>query len=775
MSRTQYLLFILAYIFCVLQGHSINISGRVTDSGHEPVYGASCMVFTLPDSVFYVLSLTDRAGVFNTEIPDSASWYVSISSVGYNTVNVDSGFFTECCDTDSLPTVVLTEHSTDLREIVVRSRRPQLTQKDGVLHYNINEILSTQVVSSVHDVLRHLPLLTSDDGSRLSLSGAPQGSVVYVNGDRTQMDQQQLMEYLKSIPASQLKDVEIIYNPEPRWQTRSAVINVVLRKTEAYSVNGMAGAYGILRHNASGGGRLSLFSGLPRLSVNAMYSFDAAESTGKKTSYGRHEVGSEIYEVNDTTLTRDSSPSHNVYTSLDYEFNSRNSAELSYYGSFAPHSDSHVRTSNSLYGPYLSSTVSDWRLNSVSMIYKNSAGIRGGVDYRDYRRHNSQQIFSDSAEEESGVLSSTAHQKVVTVRAYVDFTTPCPRKWTLMYGGNFDFSLNTNTLHSVSETESMEGISTSSHLNEKTGRLYFGAYRYFFSNRLFIRASLAGELYRIGDYRNNQLLPALTLMYIPDPGHIFQGAYSSYRTYPPYWQRQVYAIYSSPYDLSLGNPLLKPVHYHTLRMLYVFNSRYTLSATYYRVNNFYLNQTYQSPDALLRISQPYNIDFTSTWTLLLSVPIQAGNFLTTNLTVDGSWERFRSDDWHSLSFDRRRFALRVTAYTSLVLCQQPRISVNLTGFYKTPSQAGLWRNGHAWLLNAGMAASLLKGKLTVDFQANDILQSLYSVQRMRLGTQYLDYDYNYYRRAFSLNVSYKFRGYREKETRTPDSSRLGID
>ena len=210
-------------------------------------------------------------------------------------------------------------------------------------------------------------------------------------------------------------------------------------------------------------------------------------------------------------------------------------------------------------------------------------------------------------------------------------------------------------------------------------------------------------------------------------------------------------------------------------MLYVFNSRYTLSATYYRVNNFYLNQTYQSPDALLRISQPYNIDFTSTWTLLLSVPIQAGNFLTTNLTVDGSWERFRSDDWHSLSFDRRRFALRVTAYTSLVLCQQPRISVNLTGFYKTPSQAGLWRNGHAWLLNAGMAASLLKGKLTVDFQANDILQSLYSVQRMRLGTQYLDYDYNYYRRAFSLNVSYKFRGYREKETRTPDSSRLGID
>ncbi|MDE6669149.1 MAG: TonB-dependent receptor family protein [Muribaculaceae bacterium] len=775
MLKLQLILFFFVNIFCVLQIYGFNISGRVINSGQQPVYGASCTVFTLPDSALYSISLTDREGRFNTETADSSAWYINISSIGYSTIAVESKFFIDRTDTDSLPTVVLSEQVTDLHEFVIKGRRPQLTQKNGVLHYNINDILNTQVVASVHDVLKHLPLLISSDGNALTLSGAPQGSVIYINSNPMRMDQNQIIEYLKSIPAGQLKDVEIIYNPSPKWQTRSAIINLVLKKTDAYSLNGMVSGYGIRQHKTSGGGRISLFAGLPRLVLNAMYSFDAGKSISKQTSFGRHKVTNGIYEISDTAVTESTSPSHNVYTSLGYEFNSRNSLEISYYGRFTPSGSSGLRTDNSLLGTYLSTTRSNSSLNSTGIVYNNSGGIRVGAEYKTYHRHNSQIIHNDNTPTPSEALNSEARQKVVTMRAYTDFTTPCHYNWTLMYGASFDFGINTNSLHGVSESENMESVSGESDIREKTGKLYFGAYRYLFANKLFVNTSLTGELYRISDYTNNQLLPRITLMYIPGTKHIFQAAYSSYRTYPPYWQRQNYSIYSSPYNLSLGNPLLKPVRYHTLNMMYLFDSRYSLSATYYRVNNFYLNQTYQSPETLIRISQPYNIDFSSTWDLMLNLPLNAGNFFTSNITVNGSWERFKSDDWHGISFDKSKFALRITAYTNFVLSQNPRISVNITGFYKTPSLAGLWTNGHAWLLNAGVCGSFFKDRVTVDFQATDILQSLYAVQTMRVATQYLDSDYNYYRRNFSLNLSYKFRGYREKEIRNPDSSRLGIN
>ncbi|MDE6670075.1 MAG: outer membrane beta-barrel family protein, partial [Muribaculaceae bacterium] len=573
----------------------------------------------------------------------------------------------------------------------------------------------------------------------------------------------------------QIKDVEIIYNPSPEWQTQSAVINVVLKKIAAWTFNGMANARASVAHTSTGSGSAAFFGGLPKLSFNATYSFSAGRTASKETSLGRHTVEGTVYEITDTAFSRGRSPRHNIYASLDYGMNGENSLEFSYYGLFSPSGHTHGLSSGRPWGTYSSQTHYHSAYNSVRAMYRNRRGIRGGIYYTHYNTRSDEVIYNGGAPVLSQVLDSRATQKVNALNAYADLTTACPHGWTLLYGLSASLTRNTNSQISVSESENMPGSSTSSHIDERSCRLYAGTRRYFFGNRLFAGISLTGELYRMEDYRTFRLLPRVSVMYRPSGSHILQGSYSSYRTYPSYWQLQDYISYSTPYELSRGNPSLRPEHWQVGSLVYVLDSRYTLSAVYFRAGDYIFVQKFQSPDALINITQPCNIDFMSSTQLSLSVPLRAGNFFTSNLTATWAWYRFKASDWHGTAFDRKKPAASVNAQNNFILSQNPRISVSLTAMYATGAVDGLFDRSHYWLLNAGAAASFLNGSLTVELGAYDILERESYMSRIRTAGQWLDIKDGYYSRRFSVDISYKFRGYREKDKGDTDASRLGIE
>lgn len=110
----------------------------------------------------------------------------------------------------------------------------------------------------------------------------------------------------------------------------------------------------------------------------------------------------------------------------------------------------------------------------------------------------------------------------------------------------------------------------------------------------------------------------------------------------------------------------------------------------------------------------------------------------------------------------------------LLLSTSPKIMLNVTGMYKMPSLAGLWERPHTWLLNAGITAAFLKEALTVEVKGYDLLGTLTPIQRVRLDSQYLDLDANYYRRVISLGLTYRFRGYTDRAAKTVDTSRYGL-
>lgn len=754
----------------------------VLDHDDTPLVGASCVMFALPDSTFCDYTFSDDMGRFQLQLP-SSDWYVEVSYVGYKSSRLSKESYLRMRRTISgidinpdLPINIKLEPSTtQLQEVVVKASKGNMTMKDGIISFsNLDQIRQERVVTSAHDLLTALPLISSIDGNSLSLAGAPLGSVVYINDRKSQMGATELMEYLKALPPEQVKSVEIIYTPTPKWKTRSSIINVKLKKQQAYTFNGSANASGSLKHTPSGRIGASIFAGLPKLNLNLGYYFKSGESSNKQAYLGHHTVQDKMTEITDTTESRSFFNAHNIYASLEYDINKSNTITLNYNGKFAPKNDASETSLNSIYELYGSDTKSDYDFNAISLSYTNIKGVDVGVDYSHYSARQDRTIIDNNVTDHIA-MTNNSRQSVDRVKGYVDVTTRLPRQWSIFYGASYEFNRNSNKLLNISDDPNMTGDEAQSRTDEHITTAYLGTQSNFFGGKLSFSASLKGEIYKIGDYHKNQLLPTAIVTYMPTFNHIFQASYQSFKNYPSLWQRQDYRSYSSPYMLDEGNPELRPSTYHVASLVYLFKQKYSLSLSYYRTSDFFLSQSYQSPDELVLISKPYNIDYCSLWNLTLNIPIQVRKILYSNLTIDAAWERYKSSDWHQLSFDNSKFSVGVMLDNSIVITQKPKISLNLTAMYKMPCNVGLWEREDAWLLNAGISGSFLKDRLTVAVKAFDLLQTSIPMERMRLGTQYMDVNNNYYSRSFSLEIAYKFRGYKDQQIKEADTSRYGFE
>lgn len=765
------------------------VKARVVSKNGDPLPGSTCVIFALPDTVFTDCVEADGDGFFDLKEPDS-DWYIDISCEGYyssilkkknyyelsNSVHSSSASSDDSKLEDPFVNISLTPLLTQLDEVVVKSSKRDLSVKNGIVSYNnLNEIIETCVVTSAHDLLTSLPLISSTDGNNLSISGSPFGSVVYINGKQSQMDSADLMDYLKNIPAEQVENVEIIYTPTPRWKTRMSVINVKLKRQKEYTVNGQVVANASRKHTYSGRLGATVFAGLPKLNFSLGYNFGSSKSVEKETSYGRHTVGTTLYEVMDTTTLRSLTNTHNVYVGVDYQINNSNLMNITYNGFFSPKQDGRSISANSIYGDYTSAKAAKRDYNAVSLSYSGIKGVEAGVDYTNFYNTSNQEIYYDNNGASSVALSGVSKQRVNRIKGYVDFSTPLPSDWRLLYGASYEYSHNVNRIHNISNVSDMSSDENISKISEKLAVAYVGAQKSLWGNKLSFNASVKGEIYEIADYNANQLLPTAVVTFIPTYTHIFQASYQSYRTFPSLWQRQDYISYTSPYNLSEGNPGLKPTTCNVASLLYLYKQKYSLTLGYYYGSNFSLTQSYQSPNALVLISKPYNINYSSLYDITLNVPWNVGKILFSTISVNAGFEKFKSSDWHNLAFDKHDFTGAVMVDNTVVISQKPKISVNVLGMYKLPSIVGLWERGHAWLLNAGVSGSFMNDNLTVKLYSFDLLKTLYPLSKVRLATQWLDVNSNYYSRYFSIDIAYRFKGYRDRTKKDVDVSRYGID
>src|ERR1700749_5049836 len=89
------------------------------------------------------------------------------------------------------------------------------------------------------DILKKVPQVSVDVDGNVELAGS--SSVRFlINGKPSTIYGSNISEVLQSIPASQIKSIEVITNPGARYDAQGlgGIINIILKKSTAQGING---------------------------------------------------------------------------------------------------------------------------------------------------------------------------------------------------------------------------------------------------------------------------------------------------------------------------------------------------------------------------------------------------------------------------------------------------------------------------------------------------------------------------------------------------------
>ena len=125
-----------------------------------------------------------------------------------------------------------------LKEATVSSRRDLITTDADKLTYNVEADPKAEG-SNLIDIIRNIPMLSVNGEDELLMNGSKDYKVL-VNGRSTGMLARSFNQLIKTIPASSIKEIQVITNPPVKYDAEGigGVINIILSKRLKSGYNG---------------------------------------------------------------------------------------------------------------------------------------------------------------------------------------------------------------------------------------------------------------------------------------------------------------------------------------------------------------------------------------------------------------------------------------------------------------------------------------------------------------------------------------------------------
>lgn len=205
-----------------VQAQGLRVSGALRDAvSGSPMPFTNCVLLRQSDSLFMQGTTTDSAGYFRFNAVDTGAYLLRVSAVGYapywQQVNLPS-------DT-VLGTIGLFASSTNLQTVTVRAQRPLYSADGEKVFYHVEDDPSVQT-GTMADALQNAPGVEVDAEGNITYRGKT-AVEVWINDRPSNMDGEALKQYIKSLPASSIKRIEVLSNPSARYGTSGSIINIV--------------------------------------------------------------------------------------------------------------------------------------------------------------------------------------------------------------------------------------------------------------------------------------------------------------------------------------------------------------------------------------------------------------------------------------------------------------------------------------------------------------------------------------------------------------------
>ena len=217
-----------------LTSQAQNIKGKVCyEKDKSPVQFASVALVQLPDSAMItgVITLTDGGYILEKVKP--GNYFLRASFLGYKASG--KNVIVDATNKEiSVDTIFLVEITTSLKEVVVSSERIKGKEMVDRTVYAIPDVISKSSTNG-YDILKKIPQVNVDFQNNITLNGSS-NFIIQVDGRQRDRD------FLNKLLPSDIQSIEIISNPSGKYEGNiDGVINIILKKEARYGMNGNAG------------------------------------------------------------------------------------------------------------------------------------------------------------------------------------------------------------------------------------------------------------------------------------------------------------------------------------------------------------------------------------------------------------------------------------------------------------------------------------------------------------------------------------------------------
>ena len=699
---------------CINNVYAQKITGVITDRDNNPIEFATIVLQTT-DSVFLNSAYTDSVGRFSIKT-DTLPVIITIQHLMYET-------YQKKCNTKAIGSIQMNEKSQMLSEVSIIGEYPLVRVIDGKMTYNMSQLLTDKMATSIYDAILKLPGIHIQKGT-FQLIGANNVTIL-INGKKTNMDENQLNNLLKNMPKERIREAEVMYSAPPQYHVRGAVINLVLDNA-IYDTQQLQGQINTLYNqgyykNFQGG--VTILYNTPKTLTDFLYSFGYNQVRTGQEIISQHIFNDQVSDINQSDRGYSVKPIHTIRLGNDWLINDKDKITLAYTAEIQPW----MRSFNSSNGTYSDSenkknTDKPVQMHNIALNYTSGFGFSTGIDFTSYKNHTTQH-YRERMEGKEDFFDARSKQDIRRLSFYADQSHSLGKGWTLNYGTKFSFASDKSSqIYHSSVSHNWSDYDSDSQLNEYTYDLYAGFSKRF-ANNLSLNASLTGEYYKHKKIDYRSLFPMMEITYTANPVSVFQLSVSSDKVYPSYWEMQNTTSYLNGYTEIQGNTDLRPAKNYSFQLNYIWKSKYifTLFANY--TDDFFCQIPYQSSDRLMLIYKTLNFNYSAKLGFNMMIPFRISRIFESRFILNGYYDKMKSDHYYDLSFTKNNLAIYTNLDNTFTISSKPNIKAELSGSYISRNIQGPMTINAMYRIDTGIKWTFNRNKAELSLKVNDIFNS----------------------------------------------------
>ena len=353
-----------------------------------------------------------------------------------------------------------------------------------------------------------------------------------------------------------------------------------------------------------------------------------------------------------------------------------------------------------------------------------------------------------------------------------DQTHSLANGWGLSYGVKGQFTSNKSYQTTIDKDGNVLPNGTSSvDINERIWNMYAGFSKQI-NKAVSVEASVAAEQYHSPVWDKWRVYPTLNALWNVNDNHLLNLSFSSDSEFPSYWSTMSNVFYASTYTEIHGNPDLKPSSYYNVNLMWQIKRRYTLMAFASLKPDYFVQLPYQTTERMAVIMKETNFDYSNSYGLQASVIFNAGKWLNGNVFAVGTYKHDKSSNFFDLPFNRKKLSVILGGTASVKLCNTQDLRLILNPFFQSKAKQGVYDISPIFSMNAKLQWSSHDGRWGVRLNGSNIFNNRFDTCSVQ-GNQDYRMKINYNWASVTFAVIYKFGGYKEKNIKKVDTSRMG--